>query len=66
MALYHTHHTTTHHCCGGLFSCRRPVVHKKRHVTMGDKISSAFLKLNGAGQARRSVNTRLPFAHAVR
>ncbi|TPX13267.1 uncharacterized protein E0L32_006240 [Thyridium curvatum] len=35
----HHHHHTTH---------AAPVVHHKRHATMGDKISGAFLRLKGS------------------
>ncbi|EOO03472.1 hypothetical protein UCRPA7_949 [Phaeoacremonium minimum UCRPA7] len=47
------HHTTTTTTTRrrGLFSSRRqPVVvhHQKRHATLGDKISGAFLKLKGS------------------
>lgn len=44
----HRHTTTTtttrRH---GLFSRRRPVVHQKRHATLGDKVSGALKKLKG-------------------
>ncbi|TLS25920.1 hypothetical protein PpBr36_07745 [Pyricularia pennisetigena] len=47
---HRTHHTTTTTTAPrrGLFSRRQPVVHQKRHATMGDKISGAFLKLKGS------------------
>ncbi|KAH8905618.1 hypothetical protein BR93DRAFT_929892 [Coniochaeta sp. PMI_546] len=44
----HRHTTTTtttrRH---DLFSRRRPVVHQKRHATLGDKVSGALKKLKG-------------------
>ncbi|KAI1331622.1 hypothetical protein F5Y16DRAFT_394910 [Xylariaceae sp. FL0255] len=42
MTQRHTTTTRRHH---GLFT--KPVHHQKRHATIGDKISGAFLKLKG-------------------
>jgi hypothetical protein len=46
----HRHTTTTTTTTTrrrGLFSSRRPVVHHKRHATLGDKVSGALKKLKG-------------------
>jgi hypothetical protein len=66
---YHTHGVTSTHRAtaapprkrGGLFGTRRhhatatPVVHHKRHATMGDKISGMMLKLKGSLTGRPAV-----------
>ena len=55
---HHHHHTTTTTTSrrGGLFSHR--VQHQKRHATLGDKISGAFLKLKGTLTGRPGEKVR--------
>ncbi|OIW28901.1 hypothetical protein CONLIGDRAFT_633094 [Coniochaeta ligniaria NRRL 30616] len=60
----HRHTTTTtttrRH---GLFGRRRPVVHQKRHATLGDKVSGALKKLKGTimGRPGEKVSPQPPY-----
>jgi hypothetical protein len=53
----HHHTTTTTSRRHGLF--HRRVQHQKRHATLGDKISGAFLKLKGSLTRRPGEKVRI-------
>lgn len=55
----HTTTTTTTTRRRGLFSRRRPVVHQKRHATLGDKVSGALKKLKGTLMGRPGEKVKL-------
>jgi len=62
----HTTTTTTTTRRSGLFSRRRPVVHQKRHATLGDKVSGALKKLKGTIMGRPGEKVSLVSIRSVR
>jgi len=73
-AIRHNHHnhttgatgarTTRSSRWGGSSRRNEPVVHHKRHASVGDKISGAMMKLKGSLTRRPGVKVSFPFSQA--